>query len=115
MRAKRRSKTASATAGTWSTTRHDSRPGRRAREPGQPYREQALGAPKGRYTVQVVDLPAMLSQRRPERLLLKLDVEGEETHIIPALLDVLPREAAVFFETHGMVKLDGTGRSSSVC
>ena len=27
----------------------------------------------------------MISQRRPERLLLKLDVEGEELHIIPAL------------------------------
>ncbi len=52
------------------------------------------------YTVRVVDLPAMLLQRRSERLLLKLDVEGEESHIIPALFDVLPREAAVFFETH---------------
>jgi FkbM family methyltransferase len=62
--------------------------------------EQSLGAPRGCYTVRVVDLPAMLSQRRPKKLLLKLDVEGEETHIIPALLDVLPREAAVFFETH---------------
>jgi len=30
----------------------------------------------------------------------KLDVEGEETHIIPALFDVMPRESAVFFETH---------------
>lgn len=55
---------------------------------------------EGRYTVRLVDLPAVLQQRRPERLLLKLDVEGEETHIIPALFDVLPREAAIFFETH---------------
>src|SRR5262249_51144247 len=62
--------------------------------------EQVLGAPSGCYTVRIVDLPAMLSQRRPERLLLKLDIEGEETHIIPALFDVLPREVAVFFETH---------------
>jgi hypothetical protein len=62
--------------------------------------EHTRGAPRSRYTVRVVDLPAMLSQRRPERLLLKLDVEGEETRIIPALFDVLPREAAVFFETH---------------
>lgn len=58
---------------------------------------QAQGQP---YTVRVVDLPKMLSQRRPERLLLKLDVEGEEARIIPALFDVLPREVAVFFETH---------------
>jgi FkbM family methyltransferase len=62
--------------------------------------EQALGAPRRCYTVRVVDLPAILRQRRPERLLLKLDVEGEETHIIPALFNVLPRETALFFETH---------------
>jgi FkbM family methyltransferase len=68
-------------------------------EPGN-VAEQACGVPRGRYAVRLVDLPAMLSQRRPERLLLKLDVEGEETRIIPALFDVLPREVAVFFETH---------------
>ena len=62
--------------------------------------EEVRGAPRGRYTVRVVDLPAVLSQRRPERLLLKLDVEGEETCIIPALFDVMPRESAVFFEIH---------------
>jgi FkbM family methyltransferase len=62
--------------------------------------EQVLGTPRGRYTVRVVDLPAMLSQRRPERLLLKLDVEGEEARIIPELFDMLPRASAVFFETH---------------
>jgi FkbM family methyltransferase len=62
--------------------------------------EQVRGATTGRYTVRVVDLPAMLSHRQPERLLLKLDVEGEEARIIPALFDVLPRETAVFFETH---------------
>lgn len=50
--------------------------------------------------MRVVDFPAMLSQRRPERVLLKLDVEGEEARIIPALFDVLPRVSAVFFETH---------------
>ena len=62
--------------------------------------EQVRGSPKGRYTVRIVDLPAMLSQRRPERLLLKLDVEGEEARIIPELFDALPRLSAVFFETH---------------
>jgi FkbM family methyltransferase len=62
--------------------------------------EQALGAPRGCYTVRVVDLSAMLSRRRPQRLLLKLDVEGEEARIIPELFDVLPLESAVFFETH---------------
>ena len=62
--------------------------------------ERARGKPRGRYTVRVVDLPAMLAQRRPERLLLKLDVEGEESRIIPELFEALPRETAVFFETH---------------
>jgi FkbM family methyltransferase len=62
--------------------------------------EQVRGATTGRYTVRVVDLPAMLSHRQPERLLLKLDVEGEEVCIIPALFAVMPRESVVFFETH---------------
>jgi FkbM family methyltransferase len=55
---------------------------------------------KGRYTVRLIDLPMVLRQRRSERLLLKLDVKGEEARIIPVLFDVLPREAAIFFETH---------------
>jgi hypothetical protein len=69
-------------------------------DPEHPAWELRRGAPKGRYTVRVVDLPAMLSQRRPERLLLKLDVEGEEIRIIPALFGVMPLKAAAFFETH---------------
>ena len=52
------------------------------------------------YRVRLIDLPALLRQRQPKRLLLKLDVEGEEKHIIPALFDALPRGAAIFFETH---------------
>jgi FkbM family methyltransferase len=61
---------------------------------------EMLGEPRGRYAVRVIDLAAILAQRRPERLLLKLDVEGEEIRIIPTLFDVLPRQAAVLFETH---------------
>ena len=70
--------------------------------------------------MQLVDLPTLLSRRCPERLLLKLDVEGEETHIVPALFDVLPREAAVFFETHhgetgwGWAKQQFTGQGFAV-
>ena len=64
------------------------------------WKSEVLGEPRGRYAVQVIDLSAMLSQRQPERLLLKLDVEGEEIHIIPTLFDLFPRETAVFFETH---------------
>ena len=44
-----------------------------------------MGTVKGRYKVRVVDLPAMLRQRRRQRLLLKIDVEGEEMRIIPVI------------------------------
>jgi FkbM family methyltransferase len=64
------------------------------------WKSEVLGEPRDRYAVRVIDLAAMLSQRRPERLLLKLDIEGEEIRVIPTLFDVLPRETAVFFETH---------------
>ena len=66
----------------------------------QDWKSEVLGEPGGRYAVRVIDLAAMLSQRQPVRLLLKLDVEGEEIHIIPTLFDVFPQETAVFFETH---------------
>jgi hypothetical protein len=41
-------------------------------------------------------LAAILAQRRPERLLIKLDIEGEQIRVIPTLFDVLH----TFFETH---------------
>jgi FkbM family methyltransferase len=43
------------------------------------------------------DLVAGLGARR---LLVKLDVEGEEERIVPDAVAALPRECAVFFETH---------------
>jgi len=58
------------------------------------------GQSAGQYTVKVVNLLEILRQRNPQRLLLKLDVEGEETKILPVLMDLLPRTSAVFFETH---------------
>lgn len=51
--------------------------------------------------VPVVSLPDRLRADAPESLLLKLDVEGEEARLIPALIDVLPGRCAIFFETHG--------------
>jgi FkbM family methyltransferase len=50
--------------------------------------------------VAVEDLRRVIAARAPERLLLKLDVEGEEAHLIPALLPQLPRRCALFFEWH---------------
>jgi FkbM family methyltransferase len=64
------------------------------------WKSGVLGKPTGCFAVRVIDRATMLSQRQPERLLLKLDVEGEEIRIIPTLFDVFPPETAVFFETH---------------
>jgi FkbM family methyltransferase len=51
-------------------------------------------------TVTTRDLGKVLAQLAPERLLLKLDVEGEERALIPAVLHVLPPRCAIFFEWH---------------
>jgi FkbM family methyltransferase len=50
--------------------------------------------------VKVVDLRGILAGLRSERLLLKLDIEGEEAAVLPAVLPVLPRRTAIFFEWH---------------
>ncbi len=50
--------------------------------------------------VPVEDLRRVLTMLAPQRLLLKLDIEGEEARLIPALLPQLPRHCALFFEWH---------------
>jgi FkbM family methyltransferase len=50
--------------------------------------------------VKVTDLRALIRDMAPRRLLLKLDVEGEELCIIPDLLHALPRISAIYFEWH---------------
>jgi len=50
--------------------------------------------------VDVVDLPEFVRNLGASSLLLKLDVEGEEERLVPALLSVLPQRCALFFETH---------------
>jgi FkbM family methyltransferase len=54
----------------------------------------------GTVRVPVRNLLAVLDELKPRRLLLKLDIEGEEASLLPALLPVLPRQSAVFFEWH---------------
>lgn len=50
--------------------------------------------------VPVADLACVLATLSPRRLLLKLDVEGEEHRILPGLMSVLPSTCALFFEWH---------------
>lgn len=54
----------------------------------------------GSYNVQLVDLADFLCKFMPTSLLLKIDIEGEERVVFPAILPILPEECAVFFETH---------------
>jgi FkbM family methyltransferase len=50
--------------------------------------------------VKVSDLRRVIAESKSERLLLKLDIEGEEATLLPALMPVLPRRCAIFFEWH---------------
>lgn len=50
--------------------------------------------------VEVQDLRRVLGERNPQRLLLKMDVEGEEVRLLPVLLPTLPRCCAMFVEWH---------------
>jgi len=50
--------------------------------------------------VKVIDFVAALSRLNSERLLLKMDIEGEEEQLVPLLLPILPAHCAIFFETH---------------
>lgn len=60
-----------------------------------------LGPPNATsVTVPVINLCRVIAELEPDRLLLKLDVEGEEATLLPALLPVLPRQCAIYFEWH---------------
>ncbi len=50
--------------------------------------------------VKVTDLRRVIAELQPQRLLLKLDIEGEEARLLPALLPALPSRCAIFFEWH---------------
>jgi FkbM family methyltransferase len=72
--------------------------------------------------VPVEDLRRVLTALAPQRLLLKLDIEGAEGQLLPALLSTLPRVCAIFFEWHQgrdaystvAARLDSAGFSTSV-
>jgi FkbM family methyltransferase len=50
--------------------------------------------------VHVTNLCEVIRGLSPRRLLLKLDIEGEEKHLLPELVPLLPRACGVFFESH---------------
>ena len=52
-------------------------------------------------TVKTWDLADYVQKLGCQRLLLKLDVEGAEEHVLPAIIDALPFECVIFLETHG--------------
>ncbi|MBW4506928.1 MAG: FkbM family methyltransferase [Scytonematopsis contorta HA4267-MV1] len=53
------------------------------------------------YRVPVIDFPQFVSQLNCESLLLKVDIEGEEVKVLPALMPYLPTKCGIFFESHG--------------
>ena len=62
--------------------------------------------------VRVSDLRRVVAESRCARLLLKLDIEGEEATLLPALLTILPRQCAIFYEWHQGI--DGYRRVASL-
>ncbi len=50
--------------------------------------------------IQVRDLASYLPRDPAARLLLKIDIEGEETRLLPHVLPGLPHRCALFLETH---------------
>lgn len=54
----------------------------------------------GAVRVPVRSLLGVIEELQPQRLLLKLDIEGEEANLLPAVVPGLPRQCAMYFEWH---------------
>ena len=54
----------------------------------------------GGIEIEVVSLPEFLRQARPQQLVLKVDIEGSERELLPAIVPYLPQKTAIFLETH---------------
>lgn len=52
------------------------------------------------YRVKTVDFSTEIKRIQPKSLLLKMDIEGEERSVLPAVMPLLPKQSAIFFETH---------------
>jgi FkbM family methyltransferase len=51
-------------------------------------------------SVGTLDLGGYIAKVQPQRLLLKMDVEGAEEKVLPEVVDVFPKDCVVFLETH---------------
>jgi FkbM family methyltransferase len=70
-------------------------------EPGRSESGRLVGPSAGDAgEVILIDLPAFVRRLAPKSLCLKMDIEGEEERVLPALLPVLPGTCAIYFETH---------------
>jgi len=52
------------------------------------------------FSVKTIDLGGFITRAAPQRLLMKMDIEGHEERVIPAVAPLLPPDCALFFETH---------------
>ena len=59
-------------------------------------------AARDHHTIEVpqISLPNVLSQTAAQQLLLKIDIEGGERELLPAIIDLIPSRCALFMETH---------------
>lgn len=51
-------------------------------------------------SVPVINLCKLIAEKKPQQLVLKMDIEGGEEILLPAILPLLPRKTVLFFETH---------------
>jgi FkbM family methyltransferase len=52
------------------------------------------------FSIDTLNLKDEIERIAPDSLLLKMDIEGEERDVLPAIMSTLPRKTALFFETH---------------
>ncbi len=55
---------------------------------------------KDSYRVKTVNLQHYINHLQTSSLLLKLDIEGEENLLLPKIIPYLPKECAIFLESH---------------
>lgn len=60
----------------------------------------AKDAGGGSTEVPCLDFPRWLAGRAPASLILKMDVEGAEIELLPAILGILPKQTVLFLEAH---------------